>query len=342
MKGQGREPARGAWNAAPVLVVALGGNAISRPDDEPSVAAQFERTRATAELLVPIIESGGFRLVITHGNGPQVGTILLRADLATEAGVLPPLPIDAAVADTQGAMGYMIQQCLSNALWESGIHIPVVTVVTQVIVDEDDPDFADPSKPIGRFYDDAQARTLQSDYGWAMKQVKSSDKWRRVVPSPEPKEIVEQDIVRELLDEGVIVIACGGGGVPVVAGEGGSLAGVDAVIDKDLASSLLAGAVGAEVFAIVTEVDRVFIRFGDPDAVGLDEVDVDSLRRYQAEGEFPPGSMGPKIEAVIEYLERGGKRAIITSPDSLERALDGNAGTQIVPTLRAEAAGSQG
>lgn len=342
MKGDGAQPARGAWSAAPALVVALGGNAISRPDDEPSVAAQFKRTRATAELLVPIIESGRFRLVITHGNGPQVGNILLRADLATEAGVLPPLPIDAAVADTQGAMGYMIQQCLSNALWESGIRIPVVTVVTQVIVDEDDRDFADPSKPIGRFYDDAQAQALKSEYNWAMKQIKSSGKWRRVVPSPQPIEIVEQDIVRELLDEGVIVIACGGGGVPVVAGEGGSLTGVDAVIDKDLASALLAGAVGAEVFAIVTEVDRVFIDFGDPNAHGLDEVDVATLRRYQTEDQFPPGSMGPKIEAVIQYLERGGKRAIITSPESLERALDGMAGTHVVRTQHAEAAGSQG
>jgi carbamate kinase len=325
-----------------VLVIALGGNAISREDDEPSVAAQFRRTRETAELLVPIIESGRFRLVITHGNGPQVGNILLRADLATEAGVLPPLPIDAAVADTQGAMGYMIQQCLSNALWESGIRIPVVTVVTQVIVDEDDPDFSDPSKPIGRFYDDAHAESLQSEYGWTMKRDKSSRKWRRVVPSPHPREIVEQDIVRELLDEGVIVIACGGGGVPVVAGEGGSLTGVDAVVDKDLASALIAESVDADVFAILTAVDRVFIDFGDPDATGLDEVDVATLRRYQERGQFPAGSMGPKVEAVVQYLERGGRRAIITSPESLERALDGGAGTQVVLTKQPEAAGRGG
>jgi carbamate kinase len=342
MKGDRVQPAENVWSAAPALVVALGGNAISRADDEPSVAAQFRRTRATAELLVPIIESGRFRLVLTHGNGPQVGNILLRADLATEAGVLPPLPIDAAVADTQGAMGYMIQQCLSNALWESGIRIPVVTVVTQVIVDEDDPDFADPSKPIGRFYDHDQAESLQAEYDWTMKQDKSSGKWRRVVPSPRPKEIVEQDIVRELLDEGVIVIACGGGGVPVVAGEGGSLKGVDAVVDKDLASALLAESVGAEVFAIVTEVDRVFIDFGTPTSIGLDEVDVASLRRYQADGQFPAGSMGPKIEAVIQYVERGDGRAIITSPESLERGLDGKAGTQVLHTLQPEAAGSQG
>src|SRR5918999_4980028 len=252
MTGDGARQPAAAWSDAPILVLALGGNAITRPGDEPSVSAQFSRTRETAELLMPIVASGEYRLVITHGNGPQVGNILLRSDVAEEAGVLPRLPLDSAVADTQGAMGYMIQQCLANALWESGIRIPVVTVVTQVIVDENDKAFVNPTKPVGRFYDDAQARTLESEYGWSMKQVKSSGKWRRVVPSPDPKEIVEQDIVRVLLDEGVIVIACGGGGVPVVTGEGGSLTGVDAVVDKDLASSLLAGAVGAEVFAIVT------------------------------------------------------------------------------------------
>ncbi|MGH2788857.1 MAG: carbamate kinase [Actinomycetota bacterium] len=340
MKGDGVKPSPGAWSATPILVVALGGNAISRAGDEPSVGAQFERTRATAELLVPIIESGRHRLVITHGNGPQVGNILLRSDLATEAGVLPPLPIDSAVADTQGAMGYMLQQCLSNALWESGIRIPVVTVVTQVIVDEDDPDFADPSKPIGRFYDEAKARALQSEYGWTIKKDKSSGKWRRVVPSPDPKEIVEEDIVRELLEEGVIVIACGGGGVPVVTGEGGSLKGVDAVIDKDLASALLAGAIGAEIFAIVTEVDRVYIDFNGPNEAGLDDVDIDVLRRYQADDQFPSGSMGPKVKAAIGYIERGGGRAIITSPEALEDALEGKAGTHVVRAL--PATGTQG
>lgn len=333
-------PVRGAWSETPILVVALGGNAITRADDEPSVAAQFERTRETAELLVPIIESGRHRLVITHGNGPQVGNILLRADLATEAGVLPPLPIDAAVADTQGAMGYMIQQCLSNALWESGIRIPVVTVVTQVIVDEDDPAFQEPTKPIGRFYPDDQADELRREYGWSMKQDKGTGKWRRVVPSPQPKEIVEEDIVNELLDEGVIVIACGGGGVPVVAGEAGSLAGVDAVIDKDLASGLLASRLGADTFAIVTEVERVVLDFKGPGERALNEVDVPTLQQHFDEGHFPPGSMGPKVQAVIGYLERGGNRAIITSPEALERALEGTAGTHIVPAVGMKATGT--
>jgi carbamate kinase len=340
MTGDGARPERGAWSDKPSLVVALGGNAITRPDDEPSVRAQFERTRDSAELLVPIIESGRYRLVITHGNGPQVGNILLRADLATEAGVLPPLPIDAAVADTQGAMGYMIQQCLSNALWESGIRIPVVTVVTQVIVDEDDPRFDDPTKPIGRFYPPEQAQELRREYSWTMKQDMSSGKWRRVVPSPQPKEIVEVEIVNELLDEGVIVIACGGGGVPVVTGEGGSLTGVDAVVDKDLASGLLATHIGADTFAIATEVERVYLDFQGPNEHPLDEVDVATLQQHFDEGHFPPGSMGPKVQAVIDFLERGGHRAIITSPDALAQALEGKAGTQVVPSLGMQATGT--
>jgi len=319
----------GVWARKPVLLVALGGNAISRSGDEPSVAAQFGRTRETADTLLPIIESGRYRLVITHGNGPQVGNILLRADLAAEEGVLPPLPIDAAVADTQGAMGYMIQQCLSNALWESGIRIPVVTVVTQVIVDENDGAFANPTKPIGRYYRAGEADRLMDEHGWAMREDPQGRGWRRVVASPQPREIVEQDIVRELLDSGVIVIACGGGGVPVVAGAGGSLHGVDAVIDKDLASSLLATHIDAETFAIATEVERVYLNYGKPDQTEMKEVDVDRLRTYQRQGQFPAGSMGPKIEAVIGFLERGGPRAIITSPEALQRSLEGHAGTHI-------------
>jgi carbamate kinase len=322
----------GVWSRKPVLLVALGGNAITRSGDEPTVAAQFERTRETAETLMPIIESGRYRLVITHGNGPQVGNILLRADIAAGEGALPPLPIDAAVADTQGAMGYMIQQCLSNALWESGIRIPVITVVTQVIVDENDDAFVNPTKPVGRYYPVDDADALAQEHGWTMKEDPQGRGWRRVVPSPKPHEIVEQDVVRELLDAGVIVIACGGGGVPVVAGEGGSLRGVDAVIDKDLASALLATHVDAETFAIATEVERVYLNYGKTDQTELVDVDVGQLRRHQEQGQFPPGSMGPKIEAVVGFLERGGPRAIITSPDALQRALEGHAGTHVTMT----------
>jgi carbamate kinase len=318
-----------ARSGTPILVVALGGNAITRPGDPPSVAAQFSRTRETAEWLVPIIESGRYRLVITHGNGPQVGNILVRSDVAEAAGVLPRLPIDSAVADTQGAMGYMIQQCLSNALWESGLRIPVVTIVTQVIVDEDDPAFSDPTKPVGRFYPDEEVGPLRAERKWTMKKDPQGRGWRRVVPSPTPREIVEEDAVTELLDRGVIVIACGGGGVPVVAGEGGSLHGIDAVIDKDLASSLLASDIGARTFAIVTEVEHVYIDYKSPGERALGAIDVEELREHHAHGYFPSGSMGPKVEAVIGFLERGGATAVITSPEALEAALEGKIGTRV-------------
>lgn len=332
-----REATRGRTDA-PVIVIALGGNAITRAGDDLSVGAQFGRTKETAELLVPVIASGRYRVLITHGNGPQVGNILLRSDVSAEAGVLPRLPIDSAVADTQGAMGYMIQQSLSNALWESGIRMPVVTLVTQVIVDEGDPAFADPSKPIGHFYQEGEIRDLIDGHGWTMKRDPAGKGWRRVVPSPDPVEIVELDIISELLDERVIVIAAGGGGVPVVAGDTGALHGTDAVIDKDLASSLLATGLGAQILAVGTDVERVALDYKLPTQRDLDNVDVETLRRYQAEGHFPPGSMGPKIEAAIRFLEGGGKSAIITSPEALELALEGRAGTHVTPTLPAGAA----
>jgi carbamate kinase len=210
-------------------------------------------------------------------------------------------------------MGYMIQQCFSNALWESGIRLPVVTIVTQVLVDDEDPAFQNPTKPIGRFYPPEQVEELKR-HGWVMTEQKGG--WRRVVPSPIPSEIIEEDIVRELLAEGVIVIACGGGGIPVVAAEGGSLTGVDAVIDKDL--------------AILTAVDNVALNYGTDDEVLLDEVDIEELRRYAADGQFPSGSMGPKIDAVMGFVERGGPQAIITSAEKLADALEGKAGTHIV------------
>jgi carbamate kinase len=329
---EGRE--RGG-SKAPVLVVALGGNAITRADDEPSVKAQFARTRATMDELMPVIASGDWRVVVTHGNGPQVGNILLRSDLAAEAGELPRLPIDSAVADTQGAMGYMIGQCLANELWESGLQAPVATIVTQVIVDEDDPAFLDPSKPVGRFYPGAEVDDLRR-HGWTLKEDPQGRGFRRVVPSPAPLEIVEEPVIRALLDSGVIVIACGGGGVPVRADEAGALTGVEAVIDKDLASSLLATQVRASALAILTDVDRVYLDYGTPDERALDEVDAATLKRLHEQGHFPSGSMGPKVEAVVGFVERGGKRAIITSPERLADALEGRAGTHV--TAHAEAA----
>ena len=314
----------------PILVMALGGNAITRADDDRSVRAQFNRTRATAELLLPVIASRQWRVVITHGNGPQVGNVLLRSDLAAEAGALPRLPIDVAVSDTQGGMGYMIQQVLGNAGWEAGLQQPVATVVTQVIVDEHDPAFEDPTKPVGRFYpEDALAEF--EDHGWIMKPDEGGRGWRRVVPSPEPKEIVELAVVGELLAGGVIVIACGGGGIPVVAGAAGSLEGAEAVIDKDLASSLLATGLKADTLAILTEVETAYTGYGTDDQRSVEELGVDALRSLAAEGHFAAGSMGPKVEAAARFVEAGGALSIITDPEHLEAALQGRAGTRVVP-----------
>jgi carbamate kinase len=321
----------------PLMVVALGGNAISRAGDEPSVAAQFARMRATVDHILPVIASGDRRMVLTHGNGPQVGNILLRSDLAAEAGELPPLPVDAAVADTQGAMGYMIQQCLANGLWESGIDMPVATVVTQVIVDEKDPAFARPTKPIGRFYPEDTVDELRR-HGWTLMHDPQRRAWRRVIASPAPQEIVEVPVVRELVSAGVLVIACGGGGVPVVAGESGALQGVDAVIDKDLASSLLARSLGASTLVILTDVEHVFLHYGKRGQRPLDRVSKADLAALARSGHFPEGSMGPKIAAALSFVQSDNDRAVITSPECFEEALAEQTGTHVV--ARAQKSGA--
>jgi carbamate kinase len=320
----------GTEPSAPTLALALGGNAITRPGDEPSVAAQFRRTRATVEQVMPVVSSGRWRIVITHGNGPQVGNIMLRSDLAAEAGALPRLPLDTAVADTQGGMGYMIQQCLADALWESGLESPVATVITQVVVDEDDPAWNAPAKPVGAFYPADQVTDLER-HGWVLAEDAQGRGWRRVVPSPEPIEIVEQPVIAELLRAGVIVIACGGGGIPVVADAAGSLRGVEAVIDKDLATGLLAAGIKAAALAILTEVDAVYVHYGAPEQRRLGVVSPAELRVLAAQGHFPEGSMGPKVEAAAAFVEKGGSRAIITSPERLAESLEGRAGTIVVP-----------
>jgi carbamate kinase len=313
----------------PLMVVALGGNAISRAGDEPSVAAQFARLRATVDHLLPVIASGDRRMVLTHGNGPQVGNILLRSDLAVEAGELPPLPVDSAVADTQGAMGYMIQQCLANALWESGINIPVATVVTQVLVDENDPAFATPTKPIGRFYQDGEIEDLER-HGWSMTEDPQGRGWRRVIASPAPREIVEEPVIRELVSAGVLVVACGGGGIPVIAGRSGALEGTEAVIDKDHASSLLARSLGATALVILTDVEQVFLDYGKPTERALGRIEAEELQALAGAGHFPEGSMGPKIAAALSFVEGKGRRAIITSPECLAEALAGRTGTHVI------------
>jgi carbamate kinase len=306
-------------------VIAIGGNSLIRDKQHQTVPDQFAVTQETCVHIADIIEQG-WKVVITHGNGPQVGFILLRSELASH--VLHTVPLDSCGADTQGALGYMIQQLLDNELFKRGVDIPVVTVVTQVVVDGNDPAFHNPSKPIGPFYDEAKAKLYAEEQGWVV--VEDAGRgWRRVVPSPFPREIVELEAIRTLLQAGFVVIGVGGGGIPVVRDDEGNLRGREAVIDKDYASSLLASGIEAELFLMSTAVEMVYLNYGQPDQKALDHVSVDEARRYLGEGHFPPGSMGPKIEAVIRFLERGGKEALITSPENLARALRGETGTRI-------------
>lgn len=306
-------------------VIAIGGNALIKGKQHQTVPDQFATAAETCAHIADIVQQG-WRVVITHGNGPQVGFILLRSELASH--VLHTVPLDSCGADTQGALGYMIQQLLGNRFRKAGVEVPVTTVVTQVIVERDDPAFQNPTKPIGPFYDEEKARVQEREQGWAI--VEDSGRgWRRVVPSPIPREIVELRAIKALLEGGFVVIGVGGGGIPVVRDGNGDLHGVEAVIDKDYASSLLASDIDADLFLISTAVDNVYLNYGQPDQVPLDHMTVDEAKRYLEEGHFPPGSMGPKIEAVIQFLEGGGKEALITSPENLARALREETGTRI-------------
>lgn len=309
-----------------VAVVAIGGNSLITKDRQ-TVPDQFAITRETTQHIANMIRQG-WEVVITHGNGPQVGFILLRSELSSH--VLHTVPLDSCGADTQGALGYMIQQCLYNDFLRLGMDKQAVTVVTQVIVNQDDPAFQNPTKPIGPFYDWEKALRYQEERGWTVAE-DSGRGWRRVVPSPLPMEIVERDVIMELVHKGYTVIAVGGGGIPVVKDEKGRLKGVEAVIDKDYASSLLATAIQADLFLISTAVERVALNFNTPEQVDLDCLTLSQARKYLAEGHFPPGSMGPKIQAIIWYLEKGGKEALVTSPENIERALAGETGTRFIP-----------
>jgi carbamate kinase len=307
------------------VVIALGGNALLDPNTNGSVAEQIRTVERSCARVAQII-ARGYHVVITHGNGPQVGNLLIQQEEAKK--LVPPLPLDICGAMTQGQLGYLIQQKLREALARLGIAKPVVTVVTQVRVDRDDPAFGEPTKPIGPFYSERE-RPLLEQKGYVLKRVgKGAKPWRRVVASPQPKEIVEIESIKALIAAGAIVIACGGGGVPVVR-EDGRWRGVEAVIDKDLASALLAEELGAEILLILTDVDRVALFFGTPQQVFLDRLSVSEARKYLLEGHFPPGSMGPKIEAAIRFVEGGGERAYITSLEKAAEALEGLAGTEI-------------
>ena len=310
------------------LVIALGGNAIIPAGQEGTFEQQLSITRATMDQ-VARLASNGHEVVLTHGNGPVVGNIVLRGDAGQAVHGIPPMPMFVCGADSQGGLGFMLQQTLQNALRDHGVERPVATVVTQVRVDADDPAFADPTKPIGPFYSEDEARRVRHEYGWSM--VEDAGRgWRRVVPSPQPREVVEWEAIRILLDAGVLAIATGGGGVPVIRNAAGALEGVDAVIDKDRASDLLGQLVGADTLVIVTQVDKVCTGFGTPDQVDLDALDTKRAAELLAAGEFPAGSMGPKIEAALSFLEAGGRRVVITSPLRVLDAVEGRAGTSIV------------
>ncbi len=310
------------------IVIALGGNALlSGHGGEQEQRAAIARTCRQIARLV----GSGARVVLTHGNGPHVGQLLIQQEQAQE--LVPPWPLDVCGAMTQGQIGYLLQQALGEALGAEGLNKPVVTVITQVVVDACDPAFLEPTKPIGPFYSLSEAEPLQRTRGYVIKRVGRGPRaYRRVVPSPRPIEIVEWRVIHKLVAAGHVVIACGGGGVPVVR-ENGRLRGVEAVIDKDLASERLATALGAHVLLILTDVKRVALRYGTPQQLDLERLTLEEAKRHLQSGEFPPGSMGPKIEAAILFLENGGERAIIASLEQAKEALEGQAGTEIVRDL---------
>ncbi len=309
-----------------LVVVALGGNAILRPGQRGTFEEQMANVHVTCEQLARMVESGKYKIVVTHGNGPQVGNILLQNEAGKD--VAAPMPLFVCGAESQGLIGLMIQQNLGNLLAARGRgDIPIATVVTQVVVDQDDPAFANPTKPVGPFYSEEDAKGLEAEKGYDVRE-DAGRGWRRVVPSPDPIEIFEKDAIRQLVDARSIVVASGGGGIPVVREDGG-LKGVDAVIDKDLAGERLAADVGASIFMILTDVDSVRLHYKTPEERALSKMTIDEAKRYHVEGHFAKGSMEPKVRAAIRFIEAGGKRAVITSLDKAFDALEGNAGTTI-------------
>jgi len=307
------------------IVVALGGNAILQPGQFGTIVEQRHNVDVTAEAIAELIRRG-HQVVVTHGNGPQVGNILIQNEEASD--LVPAMPLDVCGAESQGQIGYMIQQSLHNRLHALGIDKPVVTVVTQVVVDPHDPAFQNPTKPVGPFYTKEKADELIAAKGWVMKEAGAKG-WRRVVPSPQPKAIFERDSVRSLINSGAVVIASGGGGIPVKE-EVGLLTGVEAVIDKDLAGERLAHDVGADIFIILTDVEQVALNFGTPEQKNLSRLTLTEAEQYAKEGHFKAGSMGPKVEAARRFVANGGEQAIITSLHKAVEALEGRAGTVIV------------
>lgn len=304
-------------------VIALGGNALIKKDQKGTIYEQFANTRRSTKSIVKMIKEG-WDVVITHGNGPQVGAILLQNKVAKD--LTPAMPLGICVAESEGLIGYMIQQCLSNALKKEQIEKPVIALITQVIVDQDDPSLSHPTKPIGPYYNEDEAIQLRKE---GCQMTCQPLGWRMVVPSPDPKQIVEGESIRKMLDEGIIVIASGGGGMPVVEKENGGLDGLEAVIDKDLTAERLAEAVEAELLLILTDVEKVYLHYGTPKQMTLDKISLKKLKNYYETNHFPPGSMGPKILAAIRFLESGGKKVIVANIEKGWEALQGETGTLI-------------
>ncbi len=307
-------------------VIAIGGNSLIKDKNHQTIPDQYNALTETCVHIADMIQQG-YEVVITSGNGPQVGFILRRSELARKE--IHEVPLDYCGAETQGEIGYMLEQALFNEFYRRGIDKHVVSVVTQVRVSEDDPAFKNPDKPIGSFMDEREAKERAAKEGWIVKE-DSGRGWRRVVPSPRPQQIIELPAIRALVDNGFVVYAVGGGGIPVVRDRDGRLRGIAAVIDKDRASSLLANGIGADILIISTAVDRVYLDYGTPQQRPIDRMDSVQAQRYMEEGHFKAGSMLPKIEACIEFLNKGGKLAVITDPPNITRALRGEAGTTIV------------
>jgi carbamate kinase len=310
-------------NERKLAVVAVGGNALIREKGRDSSSDQYEAVKHTMSHVIAMIQNG-WDVIVTHGNGPQVGFMLRQSELAAHA--VAPIPLDYCGANTQGSIGFMFQMALNNAFRQRGMHNQAVTLVTQTLVDKNDTAFRNPTKPIGSFMDEVSAKKHRDQDGWVV--VEDAGRgWRRVVASPKPVKIIQQDAILAMVQAGFTVVSTGGGGIPVIEDEHGSLAGVEAVIDKDLASALLAASINADLFLISTEVEKVAINFNKPDVRWLDRLSIQEARQYSAKGHFGQGSMEPKIGAVLHYLERGGKRALITNPENMLRALSGETGT---------------
>ena len=312
-----------------LVIIALGGNAIKQADEKGTTEEQFKNVDTTAKQITRICKAG-YLQVLTHGNGPQAGALLIQQEEAKS--IVPPQTLACCGAMTQGQIGWMFQNRIGYHFSRQGLNYPVTTMITQVVVDRDDPDFQDPSKPVGPFYTEKEAMALKNEKGYIVKEAKPGREkgWRRVVPSPKPVDIYEKKAIRQLLDIEALVIVSGGGGIPIVKEEDGSFSGVDAVIDKDLTADKLGQVLNADYLLILTDVENAYINFNKPDQKTLETITLSEAQRYQEEGQFAAGSMGPKMDAAMRFVRRGGKAAIITSLDKALDALEGKTGTRIL------------